>query len=292
MKKFIVSDLHGNGNIYDSIINFLENINKEEDVTLFINGDLIDRGEDSARMLIDVKDRVINNKSFPIVYLGGNHELMMYQDSLKIENGKGPECSIWPYYNGGKVTKSYLEKLVDIEEEFKIIDFISNLKIYHKFSEELNGKKIVLVHAASPKEVEDNCTLKIKDNNKEVEKLVWTRDDPYSLIKIRIGNKDYFTIIGHTPLNTKYGYKYYKDDNYLNIDGGCSGYVLGYQEYDHTPLTLIDSENNRLIILTFNNNNEIIYGNYFNGKSILMTEEELDKYRKYLNKDVKIKKYK
>ena len=292
MKKFIVSDLHGNGNIYDSIMAYLENIYKEEDVTLFINGDLIDRGEDSARMLIDVKDRITNNKSFPIVYLGGNHELMMYQDSLEIENGKWPERSIWQYYNGGNKTVDGLEKLVNLEEKFKIIDFISNLKIYHKFSEELNGKKIVLVHAACPKIVEDECKLKIKDNNKEIKKLLWTRDDPYDLIRTSIGNKDYFTIIGHTPLNTKYGYKYYKDENYLNIDGGCAGYVLGYSGYNHTPLTLLDSENNRLIILTFNNNNEIIYGNYFNGKSILMTEEELDKYRKYLNKDVKIKKYK
>ena len=59
MKNFIVSDLHGNSNIYNSIIRYLENINKEDELNLYINGDLIDRGKDSAYMLIDIKDRII-----------------------------------------------------------------------------------------------------------------------------------------------------------------------------------------------------------------------------------------
>ncbi len=69
MRKFIVSDLHGNGNVYNSIMKYLENVNKEEDVTLYINGDLIDRGKDSGRMLLDIYDRVTNNKGFHIEYL-------------------------------------------------------------------------------------------------------------------------------------------------------------------------------------------------------------------------------
>ena len=46
MRKFIVSDLHGNGNMYNSIINFLENYNNscDDDVCLYINGDLIFNG--------------------------------------------------------------------------------------------------------------------------------------------------------------------------------------------------------------------------------------------------------
>ena len=55
MRKFIVSDLHGNGEVYDSIMAYLENISLSEEVELYINGDLIDRGLDSYRMLEDVK---------------------------------------------------------------------------------------------------------------------------------------------------------------------------------------------------------------------------------------------
>ena len=54
MRKFIVSDLHGNGEVYDSIISYLENISLIDKVELYINGDLIDRGIDSMRMLEDV----------------------------------------------------------------------------------------------------------------------------------------------------------------------------------------------------------------------------------------------
>ena len=77
----------------------------------------------------------------------------------------------------------------------------------------------------------------------------------------------------------------------MNIDGGCAPYFCGCKIYDHVPLVEIDSKNNRLIILTFNNNNEIIAGNYFGeGKSTPIPLEELNKYRSYLNKDVKVKK--
>ena len=49
-------------------MNYLENVNKKEKVILYINGDLIDRGPDSASMLIDVINR-LNNNSFNIEYM-------------------------------------------------------------------------------------------------------------------------------------------------------------------------------------------------------------------------------
>ncbi|MBQ9023935.1 MAG: metallophosphoesterase [Bacilli bacterium] len=288
MKNFIVSDLHGNSNIYNSIIRYLENINKEDELNLYINGDLIDRGKDSAYMLIDIKDRIINNKGFNIKYLGGNHELMMFQ--ALSDNFKLVELATW-FSNGGGITNDTLLDLVDKEEKEKIVKFISKLDIYYKFKEKLNDKQIVLVHAKCPKIVKDICDLKIKDNNREVYKSVWTReDDLMPILNESLGNDDYFTIIGHTPVRNKKGYDYYKEYNCLNIDGGCGAYAYGYTDYNHTPLVEIDENNDRLNILTFNNNNEIIMGNYFtNGKSIKMTDEELYNKRKYIDKGIKIK---
>ena len=107
--------------------------------------------------------------------------------------------------------------------------------------------------------------------------------------RCRVGNKDYFTIIGHTPNDCKYGYVYLQGQNYLNIDGGAAAYAKGYFEYDHVPL--VEIKDGYLKILTFNNNNEIIYGNYFDGRmSISMSERELDEDRKCLKHEFKPKK--
>ena len=288
MRKFIVSDLHGNGNVYDSIISYLEGINEQEDVILYINGDLIDRGLDSARILLDVKDRIQNNKGFKIEYLGGNHELMMYQASIERRNKVWSVYSDW-FYNGAETTVSYLQDMMTYEEENEVIDFVSNLKIYHKFEEKLNGKPIVLVHAMCPKEVKDECDMFVKDNTIDISLLVWTRRIDFWTNYINIvGNDKYFTIIGHTPVNDEKGYEFYKKDNALNIDGGCAKYACGLKEFDHTPLVEIDEENDRLIILTFNSKNKIVCGNYFsNGESIEIEKDELVKCRKNLKKVLK-----
>ncbi|MBR1376844.1 MAG: hypothetical protein IJ565_03420 [Bacilli bacterium] len=150
------------------------------------------------------------------------------------------------------------------------------------------AKKIVLVHAKCPNVVLSDCNLTIKDDELEDE-LVWQRMDEGGSTKI--GHNDYFTIIGHTPITTKTGYLYNEEQNFLNIDGGCSCYLNGQRSCDHIPLVEIDSSNNRLIILTFNNNNEIIEGNYFSD-GISIPINNLDEYRKYLNPHVKLRKMK
>ena len=291
MRKFIISDIHGNGNLYYSVMSYIENISIYDDVTLYINGDLIDRGIDSAEILLDLINKINNkNNPFKIVYLGGNHEQLMYEIYQKRRKGiYVSNYNDW-YNNGGNITDQTIEDLLEKDEILKVVDFIGNLELYHKFNEKINNKNIVLVHASSPVDAKDNCHLKIKDDEANINYLLWTRiNDPSIPFRCRIGYKDYFTIAGHTPNNSKYGYIYDKDENYLNIDGGSAMYVSGYFEYNHYPL--IEIKDNYLKILTFNNNNEIIYGNYFKDfKSIPFTYEELDNERKFLNKDLKIKK--
>ncbi|MBR1376845.1 MAG: hypothetical protein IJ565_03425 [Bacilli bacterium] len=145
MRNFIVSDLHGDGNAYNSIISYLENVasSSDEEVTLYINGDLIDRGYDSARMLLDVISRMINSGPFKVEYLAGNHELMMWQDCHDLEHS-WPVNSVW-FHNGGYKTAFGFEAMFGSDKlndnVNNIVNFISNLKIYHKFNETLNGKK-------------------------------------------------------------------------------------------------------------------------------------------------------
>ena len=285
-----MSDIHGLGNVYYSMMNYLDNISKNDTIELYINGDMIDRGPDSAQVLLDIKKRIELNR-YKIVYLGGNHELMMYQvfEKRKKYIPVGDDND-W-YDNGGWVTDYGLDDILITDKEiFKVADFVSKLKIYHKFSEKINGKNIVLVHAAIPLTVKDECNLRISDDNDEVFYCVWTREyDPYMPFRCRVGHKNFFTIVGHTPNDNVYGYEYHRNQNYLNIDGGCAAYAKGFFAYDHIPL--VEIKDNYLRILTFNNNNEIIYGNYFDGlRSIPLSLNELDDERKNLNQELKIRK--
>ena len=290
MHKYIISDLHGNGNVYHSIMSYLDNISKEEDIVLYINGDLIDRGIESADILLDIKKRIEENK-YPIIYLAGNHELMMYEVFEKRRKGLYvSEHNDW-YYNGGWRTDYGLEdKLNDKDKILEVVDFISNLKIYHKFPETIDYQNIVLVHAACPAIIKDECDIKLKDNNDVTYYAVWTREhDPYMPFRCRIGHSEYFSIVGHTPNDKPFGVEYHLAENYLNIDGGSSMYVCGYFDVDHIPL--VEVCNNYLKILTFNNNNEIIYGNYFiDNKFIPYSIKELNDERDKLDNSFKPKK--
>ncbi|MBO6244560.1 MAG: metallophosphoesterase, partial [Clostridia bacterium] len=255
------------------------------EVVLYINGDLIDRGIDSADMLLDVKKRMISNP-FKIVYLGGNHELMMYQTYIDRIKGLDTSKSIW-YFNGGWMTDRCLEETLDTKEkDLEMVDFISNLKIVHTFDEKINGKNIMLVHAAYPPISNDYEKLRIKDNNAFVNYMVWTREKDCS---VPITDNNYFTIVGHTPNKNMYGCEYHSDSNYLNIDGGCARYVTGNFSQNHSPL--IEVCEGYLKVLTFNNDNDIIYGNYFSDKTFtLFNDNELNNERKYLNNSFKPRK--
>ena len=297
MRKFVFSDIHGFGNVYYSMMNYLDNLSKEEDIELYINGDLFDRGLDSADILLDIKKRIEDNK-YKIIYLGGNHELLMYEFFRK--HNQEDICEDW-YSNGGDLTHDALLDALNYNEKSldEVVNLIANLKIYHKFKERINDKPIVLVHAACPRIVKDNCNLLINEDSKDTIYCVWARKympniwgqlykSCFNRIN-RLGNKDYFTIAGHTPNNNKYGFEYNYDEKLLNINGGCGKYVNGLFKFNHFPL--VEIMDNSLKILTFNSNNEIIYGNYYiNGAFIQMEEKELDQDREYLNKDLKVKK--
>ena len=80
IQYYVISDLHGQGIIYDNMINWLESeqIRTGKKICLIVNGDIIDRGNSSVRILVDVMDRVNRKKgNIDVVMLPGNHEEMM-----------------------------------------------------------------------------------------------------------------------------------------------------------------------------------------------------------------------
>lgn len=291
MKKFIVSDLHGNGEVYDSIMAYLENIAVNEDVELYINGDLIDRGVDSYRMLEDVIERINGKGKVKINYLAGNHELSMYHALLEKQPGRVFDRNSRWIRNGGW----RIERILDMQdnydekcEEFK--DFLANLKICHEFEEIINKNKLFLVHAQIPEYPKEVSNLKIGDNNRDVFDAVWTRPEIRVPVlfgqgdvigRNRIGKTGYLGIIGHTPTTDPRGFNYDEIENYFNIDGGCSIYCFGHFEFDHVPL--VEVGNYYLKFLIFNHNNEIIDGYFYDGELVKLPEIDLKKEKKYIN---------
>ena len=292
MRKFIVSDLHGNGEVYDSIMAYLENISLTDEVELYINGDLIDRGFDSFRMLEDVIDRINGKGPIKIHYLGGNHELLMYQALVDRYPGRGfDHHSNWMNYGGWSI-EGHLDEIKsnqDFEEKCEELkSFLGNLEIYKIFPEIINKNQLILVHAQVPENL--TMDLRIRNDNKTIEDAVWTRRLkrrnlllwPGEVIGYnRIGKEGYLAIMGHTPVTDEKGFVYYDEENCLNIDGGCALYAMGRFEFDHVPL--VEVKDDYLKILVFNHNNEIINGFYFEKITLCMSEEELDRERVFIN---------
>jgi hypothetical protein len=159
-------------------------------------------------------------------------------------------------------------------------DFVGELEVYKKFDEKINGDNILLVHASAPDIVKEKCHLRIKDDNKEIDDIVWKREwiDIGIFVAWIVGENDlskegYFIIKGHTPLKDMHGFIYNKEQNYLNIAGGCSYYASGDFDVDHVPL--VEVHDKVLDILVFNHNNQIIDGYYFDGEIKTMAEAEI-----------------
>ena len=66
---YAMSDLHG---CYDKYIKMLEKINFGDDDTLYILGDIVDRGPDGIKILQDVMKRK------NVVALRGNHDFLAH----------------------------------------------------------------------------------------------------------------------------------------------------------------------------------------------------------------------
>ena len=284
MRKFIVSDLHGNGEVYKSIIGYLENISLTEEVELYINGDLIDRGIDSFTMLMDIIERINGKGHIKINYLGGNHELMMWQAIKERKPGKNPRgrnSSRW-LCNGGWVIEGELDVHEEGEELYNnLFKFLGKLKIYHKFEEKIRGGNILLVHAQAPKHIKDICDIKISDNTTVVDKAVWNRRELPGEKRVFLGKEGYFTIIGHTPVSDRRGFIYDREDNCLNIDGGCAGYANGFFSYERVPL--VEIMNGYIKIILFNHNNEIVNSYIFDGELFGMTTGEIERERLFID---------
>lgn len=214
---YVTSDLHGN---YDGYQKLLEKINFSDDDTLIINGDICDRGPDSAKIYVDVMAR--NN----VFAIKGNHEYMA-EEPLKIvlKEFLNKEIDIsflmskpvfWDWIDNGGV--STLSSLLDLDQQtrLKIYSFIKAMPYYKTVF--VNNKRYVILHGG----ISANVRLSDLDNL-DPHDIVWTRPD-FDLTYFN--NENTYLIVGHTPTllikDVPEGTIYRGKGNLINIDCGAA----------------------------------------------------------------------
>ncbi|MBT1248195.1 MULTISPECIES: metallophosphoesterase family protein [unclassified Thermosipho (in: thermotogales)] len=197
----VFSDIHGCFEQFKRLVNYIERV--YSDIKYIFLGDLIDRGNDSKKvvdLVLEIKNKVV---------LLGNHEEMM----LRYMQGKP---SSWLSQNNGglKTLKSFGKKLNNYIPFFQELSFIHFEKIKDfnfVFSHANISMSFPLKEALS---FEGNFCEFLKEYNVSLKgSNIWYRVPEYI--------DGYVVVHGHTPVNEPVVLK--KDGKIydINIDTGC-----------------------------------------------------------------------
>lgn len=211
---YAVSDIHGCYNQYRQI---LEKIHFCDADTLYVLGDVLDRGPEPIRVLQDMCGR------FNVIPIIGNHEYMalsvlksLMEEITEDNYDKILDQSFMEKYthwilDGGQVTLDQFRKLESDDREI-LLEYLEEFQLYDEFT--LDGQRYVLVHAD------------IAGNEKNrpleqcgIEDLIFTRAD-YE----KTYSDSYYLVTGHTPtfmIDGAYDGKIYKNNHHIAIDCGC-----------------------------------------------------------------------
>lgn len=221
--QYAVSDIHG---CYDKYIQLLRRLALKDSDTLYVLGDMIDRGPDGLKILMDISMRP------NVVPFLGNHEyaaltcLPWLMEELTEENTE-PDVLLWRLQStqgwisdGGETTIAEFRRL-SAEAKQDVLDILEDLTVYEEVK--AGSREFVLVHAGldgfSPDKPLDDYQL---------DELILSRPEP---------GETYFPhkylVCGHTPTPYYTGARpedarIYRRDRLISIDCGCaSGGPLG-----------------------------------------------------------------
>lgn len=222
MATYVMADVHGLKDKYDELIKMI----KEED-TLYVLGDVIDRGPNGISILRDIMQRK------NVKMLMGNHEMMMIEYFYAETH---PELEInlrylyldrW-CFNGNVSTLREYNGLSEDEKE-EVMSYLKSLPFAFP-NVEVNGRKFYLVHGfyvdgCLDCDVVDNDYL--LEHNKKYDDFIWERVDALSNVDV-----DRIVVLGHTPTPiVKEGMEPYEiwfnnesieTANIIDIDCGCA----------------------------------------------------------------------
>ncbi|MDO5109124.1 MAG: metallophosphoesterase [Erysipelotrichaceae bacterium] len=214
MSVYVMSDIHG---LYDRYMKMLEKISLKEEDTLFILGDVIDRGNDGIPILLDMMQR---ENVIPFL---GNHEWMM----LAYLEGLRTQYSWLSDYSGGAVTLRQFSEL-DEERQNAIYEYLRYETALVRMIE-VGGKEYMLSHAGFTYEREDWDTGSLNDLNVCCDLVFGS--GPFSILNIPslpaespltyiVGHLETGRLAGGTP-GRVYAKNFSNGMSLIDIDTGC-----------------------------------------------------------------------
>ena len=201
---YAVSDLHGR---YDLFLKMIEKINLTENDTLYILGDIVDRGKDGIKILQDI----MNRKN--VIPLLGNHDYTCAYLLKRLKCKSTPELKeIFRQYlcDGGLPTYEAYKKLNEKEKK-DILEYLNCFSIFEEL--ETQSGKFFLSHTVPSKE------LMADFDNIDWKELIIGRTE-YDKVYF----EDKYIVTGHTPTAlidyTSKG-KILEINNHIAIDCGA-----------------------------------------------------------------------
>lgn len=143
---YVLSDIHGCYDKYQEMLDLIELAGRD---TLYVLGDVLDRGPDGVRILQDMSTRV---NVFPIL---GNHEFtaavclpwlmeeVTEQSLAALDDVQIAALNEWIANGGGPTIKSL--QLLDQEGRQDILEYLQEMELYAEV--DVRGRSFVLVHA-------------------------------------------------------------------------------------------------------------------------------------------------
>lgn len=204
---YVLSDVHGHLDCFESI---LAQINLQPDDTLYVLGDVIDRGKHGIAILRKIM--AMPNARM----LLGNHEFMMLNALGKPYDGKrrnvSNSCELW-YGNGGGITHIGWYCLPNAQKA-EMLDYLKSLPL--NIDVEVGGKEYRLVHAADTKYYSHYK----RQYKSQAEYSVWERN---ALAEMAESDKNY--VFGHTGaflIAPTTNPRILHNGNLIGIDCGCA----------------------------------------------------------------------
>lgn len=208
---YAVSDIHG---CYEKYRELLRAISFGKNDTLYVLGDVIDRGPDGFQILLDMAQRP------NVINIMGNHEAMAIDalsylsGSRLTSDGDGEKAvKLW-FCNGGEVSLlDYLQ--LDSEQKQVIWGYLLAMPLYKEL--EVNSRRFLMLHGGL-----DNFFPERPLNDYAADEILWCRPNPDTTYYA-----DRYVVFGHTPVQLLTDgkesgpAKIYHNGNAIDIDCGC-----------------------------------------------------------------------